>query len=216
MKVVQGSVAADNPSPAEVLYRRAAPIRAVVEGELNVFARACQALEHVAETLGAPIAIVGGMAGIHHGAAVTTLDIDIAISKDQLNAVLAAAESQGLTIERRDPEGWHRLRFQDSGGYVEIHVIPEGAKNPKDPPHAPPNPSPQSLGVQGGLGYASFGGWCAMKLVANRRKDQYHLVEALKHASEAYVAEAVVALRDMHPSYLRNFRDLLREAEDER
>lgn len=183
---------------------------------MNIFARACQTLERVADDLAAPIAIVGGMAGIHHGVAVTTLDIDIAVSSDQLGPLLLAAERQGLTIERRDTEGWHRLRYQDSDGHVDIHVIPEGAKNPKDPPYAPPNPSPRALGVQGGLGYASFGGWCAMKLVANRRKDQYHVVEALKHASEAQIAEVVVVLRGMHASYLRTFEELLREAEDER
>ena len=54
-----------------------------------------------------------------------------------------------------------------------------------------------------------------MKLVANRRKDQYHLVEALKIANQQQVAEAVVRLRTLHPSYLQAFKELLNEAEEE-
>ena len=71
------------------------------------------------------------------------------------------------------------------------------------------------MGVASGLGYASFAAWVALKLVANRDKDRYHLIEALKHASEAQVAEAVMKLREMDPSYLREFLRLFQTAQDE-
>jgi hypothetical protein len=38
--------------------------------------------------------------------------------------------------------------------------------------------------VASGLGYASFAAWVALKLVANREKDRYHMIEALKKASQ--------------------------------
>jgi len=65
------------------------------------------------------------------------------------------------------------------------------------------------------LGYASFAGWAAMKLVAGRDKDRYHLVEALKHADQASVAAIVEWLRPLPPRYLHELQRLLRAAEEE-
>ncbi len=48
-------------------------------------------------------------------------------------------------------------------------------------------------------GYASFVGWVAMKLVANRDKDRYHLIESLQQATGEQIGEAIVQLRRMHP-----------------
>ena len=85
---------------------------------------------------------------------------------------------------------------------------------PRDPEHAPPNPSPRWLGVERGLGYAAFAPWAAIKLIAGRVKDHYHLVEALKHASEAQVAAVVELLRPLHASYLSELGRLLKAAEE--
>jgi hypothetical protein len=71
------------------------------------------------------------------------------------------------------------------------------------------------LGAERGLGYASFAGWVQMKLVAARDKDRYHLIESLKQAPAEQIAEAVQALRSLHPSYLAEFNRLLRAAQDE-
>ena len=156
---------------AEVLYRNAAAIRAVEGREMNPFTRALEALERLADAIDAPIALVGGLAGIHHRAMVTTLDIE---------------------------------------------VVPAGRKSPRDPAYAPATPSPQELGVERGLGYASFAGWVALKLVANREKDRYHLIEALKQASESAVASAVLNLRRIDPTYLKEFQRLFQAAQDEK
>lgn len=94
--------------------------------------------------------------------------------------------------------------------------IPEGARSPRDPAHAPPNPGPRKLGVSRGLGYASFAPWVVMKLVAGREKDRYHLVEALKQAGDEDISEVVKELRDLHESYLEEFERLARSAEEER
>jgi len=103
----------------------------------------------------------------------------------------------------------------DAEGTVEIQIVPEGENSPRDPPHAPPNPSPQALGVEQGLGYASLPGWVAMKLVANRDKDRYHLIESFKRATPEQIAEIVVHLRTLPPVYLKEFERLVRAAEDE-
>jgi hypothetical protein len=201
---------------AEVLYRNAAAIRAVEGREMNQFTRALAALERLADAIDAPLALVGGLAGIHHRAVVTTVDIDVVVPANKLKAVLDEAPSCGLTIKRASDDGWHRLSFTDEQGEVEIEVVPAGGNSPRDPAYAPPTPDPRELGVERGLGYASFAGWAVLKLVANRDKDRYHLIESLKHASEADVAAVVQRLRPLNPVYLKEFERLLRAAEDEK
>jgi hypothetical protein len=203
-------------SAAEVLYRNAAAIRALEGREMNQFTRALAALERLADELDAPLALVGGLAGIHHRAVVTTMDIDIVVPANKLAAVLDAAPSCGLTVTRASDDGWHRLSFADAQGEVDIEIVPAGRKSPRDPAYAPPTPGPQELGVEHGLGYASFAGWAVLKLVANRDKDRYHLVEALKQASEAEIASVVQRLRPLDSSYLKEFERLVRAAEDEK
>ena len=200
---------------AEALYRTAAAVRAVEGREVNQFTKALEALERLANAIDAPIALVGGLAGIHHRAVVTTLDIDVVVPADKLDAVVAAAVPCGFVVKRASPDGWHRLAFVDEQDEVAIEVVPAGQKSPRDPAHAPPTPSPQELGVERGLGYASFAGWVALKLVANRDKDRYHMIEALKQASEKDIASVVVRLRSLDPSYLKEFQRLVEAAEAE-
>jgi hypothetical protein len=203
-------------SAADVLYRNAAAIRAVEGREMNQFTRALAAFERLSDAIDAPLALIGGLAGIHHRAVVTTMDIDIVVPANKLSAVLDEAPSCGLTVKRASDDGWHRLSFTDEQGEVDIEVVPAGQNSPRDPAYAPPTPDPRELGVDRGLGYASFAGWVVLKLVANRDKDRYHLVESLKHASEADVATAVQRLRPLNPVYLKEFERLLRAAEDEK
>jgi hypothetical protein len=200
---------------AKALYRNAAAVRAVEGREVNQFTRALEALERLADAIDAPLALVGGLAGIHHRALVTTLDIDIVVPGDKLDAVVEGAVHCGLVVKRASPDGWHRLAFVDEQGEVAIEVVPAGQKSPRDPVYAPPTPSPQVLGVERGLGYASFAGWVALKLVANRDKDRYHLIEALKQASETDIASVVLRLRSLDPSYLKEFQRLVESAEAE-
>jgi hypothetical protein len=201
---------------AEVLYRNAAAIRAVEGREMNPFTRALEALERLADAIDAPIALVGGLAGIHHRAMVTTLDIDVVVPADKLDLVLAKAGDCDLIVKRASEDGWHCLAFADGEGELLIEVVPAGRKSPRDPAYAPATPSPQELGVERGLGYASFAGWVALKLVASREKDRYHLIEALKQASESAIASAVLNLRRIDPTYLTEFQRLFQAAQDEK
>ena len=200
---------------AELLYHRARSIRAVQGTEINEFTRALAALEAIAVRIDTPLAIVGGLAAIHYRANVTTLDIDVVVPRDRLDAFLAAGEEQNVVLRKRSDLGWHLLTFEDPQQPVDIEVISEGGKTPRDPEDAPPVPSPQELGVQSGLGYASYGGWVRMKLVAGRDKDRYHLIESLKQASAEQVAEAVHAVRSLDARYLAELNRLLKAAQDE-
>jgi len=203
-------------APAVELYNRAASVRAVTRGEVNRFTQCIERLQGIAQEIDSPIAIAGGLAAIRHGAKVTTLDVDIVVSRDKLEEILAVAPRHGFTVRRRSPNGWHLLRFPHPEEDVDVHVIPEGEKSPRDPPGAPTNPSPRELGVESGVGYAEFAPWVQMKLVAAREKDRYHLVEVLKDRSEKDIAEVVTRLRKLGPAYLREFERLVRAAEDEK
>jgi hypothetical protein len=191
-------------------------IRAVTSDEDNPFSRAMAALQRVADAVQTPIAIVGGLAGIHYGTGVTTLDIDIVVETARVVEVTEQAVREGFRIHRSSPEGWTTLIFPDADGELVVEVLPAGGKTPRDPADAPPIPTPQQLGVTAGVDFASFGSWVAMKLVAGRDKDRYHITEALKHADESLIAAAVVALRPLPRRYLQEFERLVREAEDEK
>lgn len=181
----------------------------------NIFEQALTKLENVSRRMRSPLAIVGGLAGIHYQSKVTTLDIDIVVARDRLDEFIDQCVVEGFEVIRRSDLGWHSLEFRAGGEAVEINVVPEGGKTPRDPEFAPPTPSPMELGVSDGLGYASFAGWIVLKLVANREKDRYHLIEALKRVSEAQIAEVVVKLRSLHPSYMHEFQRLVQAAQDE-
>jgi hypothetical protein len=191
-------------------------IRAVTSADDNPFSRAMAALARVAEAVPTPIAIVGGLAGIHYGSGVTTLDIDIVVETSRAAEIVEQAVRNGFRVHRSSPDGWATLLFPDTAGELTIEVLPAGGKTPRDPADAPPIPTPQQLGVKSGLDFASFGAWVSMKLVANRDKDRYHITEALKHADESRIAAAIVELRKLPRRYLTEFVRLVRNAEDER
>lgn len=199
-----------------VLQRLSAPVEALTGGVVNRFSRTLAALGRIAAELDLPIAIVGGLAAIHHRVAVTTLDIDIVVAGEELDRFLEGAVGAGFTIKRRSPRGWHRLEFPDEEGAVEVEVIPAGQTSPRDPAFAPPTPAPPELGVPTGLDFASFAAWVVLKLVANRDKDRYHMVEALKRATPEEVAAVVVRLKTLDATYLREFERLVDAAEQER
>ncbi len=202
--------------PTDVLYTRAAPIRAVRGTEMNIFAQAVARLELAANESGTPVAVVGGLAAIRHGVLVTTIDIDIVVARDGMSDFLQAVQRHGLTVKRDSTEGWHLLEFRYGAEAVGIEIVPEGGRTPRDPVDAPLVPHPRELGVVAGLDYASFASWVALKLVANRDKDRYHVVEALKLATPDQIAACVVQLRTMPPRYLIEFERLVRDAEDEK
>lgn len=181
----------------------------------NRFARALQLIERLAERLGMPVAVVGGLAGLHHGTGVTTLDIDVVIASGRADDFAAAAESEGLRWVNRSRNGWHRLVFSDPTGEVVIECIPAGQNSPRDPLDAPPVPEPSELGITQGLGFANLPGWTLLKLVADRDKDRYHLSEAVKSWDEAQLGSVVAHLRHYPQRYLHEFQRIVQRSRDE-
>ena len=181
----------------------------------NRFTRTLDALDRLAAELSAPLAIVGGMAGLHHGTGVTTVDIDVVVPAESADALAGAASRAGWEWSHRSPRGWHRLRRPDPDGATVIELIPSGQRTPRDPADAPAIPTPQALGVDRGLGYAELGPWVMMKLVAGRDKDRYHLAELCKRIDEQRLGEIVQHLRQQPPQYLAAFHGIQRTAEQE-
>src|SRR5580704_5139872 len=117
------------------------------------FAKALATLQDLARKEGIPLAIVGGLAAIHHGYERFTKDIDVVVRSENLDVLTRVAPQYGIKVIWNDPEGLHKLQC----GGVPIDVVPEGRKPQKDAPTS--IPSPKQLGVSEGADYAGIAGW---------------------------------------------------------
>src|SRR6266446_8227658 len=118
------------------------------EVQESKFARALATLNALSRKEGIPLAIVGGLAAIHHGYERFTRDIDIVVRSRNLDILVRVAPQYGIKVIWNDPDGWHKLQCEG----VPIDIVPEGRKPRKDAPVA--IPSPEQLGVREGTGYA--------------------------------------------------------------
>src|ERR1700730_10676518 len=128
------------------------------EAQESKFAKALAALQALSRKEGIPLAIVGGLAAIHHGYQRFTRDIDVVVPSGHLDILTRVAPQYGIQVIWRDPEGWQKLQCEG----VPIDVVPEGRKPRKDAPTAIPNP--KQLGVREGADYAGIAGWMESKL----------------------------------------------------
>ena len=182
----------------------------VRDGAEGRFAATFDALQRLADEHGIAIAIVDGLAAIHHGHATTTEDVDILLETDQQNRFLRASPDYGFKNLRRSPKGWHIL--EHSSG-VEVNVVPEGGMPRDDAPARVP--SPQRVGVSSGVAYANLEGWIELKLGSNRLKDRAHVVEVLKSLGPAEIARVRAHLQPVHIVLAQRFDELVRAAEEE-
>src|SRR4051795_7234948 len=128
------------------------------EAQESKFAKALATLQALSRKEGIPMAIVGGLAAIHHGYERFTKDIDVVVRSGNLDILTRVAPHYGIKVIWKDPDGWHKLQCEG----VPIDVVPEGRKPRKDAPTA--IPSPKQLGVDAGAGYAAVAGWMETKL----------------------------------------------------
>lgn len=193
------------------LVRGCEGIEAVMNtnSDANRFSRALEDMQRLALEQGIPIAIVGGLGAIRYGYPAATQDIDVAIAKDQLAALVLVAPKYGFKIQWESKTGWHTLMHGD----VEINVVPEGGKARDTSPTE--IPSPVQMGVPIGLAYASIESWMELKISSGRQKDRAHVVEVLKKADESTVERIRHYLSQVHASYQATFSELLAEAIDE-
>ncbi|MBA3313830.1 MAG: hypothetical protein M3552_11940 [Planctomycetota bacterium] len=183
----------------------------VRDGASGRFSATFDALERLADEQGIAIAVVGGMAAVHHGYATTTEDVDILLASAQADDFLRAAPTYGFIVRRRFPRG--RYVLEHSSG-VELDVVPEGGRPRDDAPA--PIPSPTHVGVSHGLAYASLEGWIEIKLGANRLKDRAHVVEVLKTLEASTVERIKRHLHSVHSVLVQRFEELADIAESER
>src|SRR6266576_4623025 len=146
MKIIDAAEAMVN------LERMVASVKGEQEQE-SKFARALATLKALARKEGIPLAIVGGLAAIHHGYERFTMDIDVVVRSGNLDVLARVAPQYGIKVIWNDPEGWHKLQCEG----VPVDIVPEGRKPRKDAPAV--IPGPERLGVRAGAGYAGIAGW---------------------------------------------------------
>src|SRR5438876_7976672 len=151
------------------------------EVQESKFAKALATLEALSRKEGIPLAIVGGLAAIHHGYERFTKDIDVVVPSGNLDILARVAPHYGIKVIWNDPEGWHKLQCEG----VPIDVIPEGRKPRKDAPTA--IPGPEQLGAREGAGYAGIAGWRETKLGPYRVQDGAAVVQGRKWTRSATV-----------------------------
>src|SRR5438067_11663158 len=80
------------------------------EGQESKFARALTTLQTLSRKEGIPLAIVGGLAAIHHGYERFTKDIDVVVWSGNLDTLTRVAPRYGIKVIWNDPEGRHKLQ----------------------------------------------------------------------------------------------------------
>jgi hypothetical protein len=184
---------------------------AAVKGEKreSKFAKALATLRTLARKEGLPLAIVGGLAAIHHGYERFTKDIGIVVRSGNLDILTRVAPHYGIKLIWKDPDGWHKLQCDG----VPIDVVPEGRKPRKDAPYA--IPGPEQLGVREGAGYAGIAGWMETKLGSYRVQDQADVVQVIKVTTAATLKKIRKHMEKTHAIYLRRYDELLEAAKEE-
>ena len=180
------------------------------DAQESKFAKALAALKVLSRKDGIPMAIVGGLAAIHHGYERFTKDIDVVVRSGNLDILTRVAPQYGIKVIWNDPEGWHKLQCEG----VPIDVVPEGRKPRNDAPAA--IPGPRQLGVREGAGYAGIAGWMETKLGSYRVQDRADVVQVIKATAPAALRRIRGRLGKTHAIYLGRFDELLGAAKEEK
>ncbi|HVS34584.1 MAG TPA: hypothetical protein VMS17_03315 [Gemmataceae bacterium] len=180
------------------------------EAQESKFAKALATLQALSRKEGIPLAIVGGLAAIHHGYERFTKDIDVVVHSGDLDILARVAPRYGIKVIWKDPDGWHKLQCEG----VPIDVVPEGRKPRKDAPTA--IPGPKQLGVRQGADYARIAGWMETKLGSYRVQDRADVVQVIKAAAPAVLRRIRTRLGKVHAIYLGRFDELLAAAKEEK
>jgi hypothetical protein len=178
-----------------------ATVKGREHGDAKV-AAALGVLDTLSRSEGIPIAIVGGMAAIHHGYERFTKDIDIVVGKKHLDPLIRVAPNYGIKVIWEDPNGWHKFHY----GGVDIEIVPEGGQPRKNSPTT--IPGLKQLGVREGARYANLEGWMETKLASNRQLDRADLVQVMKKVDATNLRKARKHVAKVHRAYLRLFDEL--------
>src|SRR5258707_10911105 len=191
------------------LERMVAAVKGQEEQE-SKFAKALATLQTLSRKESIPLAIVGGLAAIHHGYERFTKDIDVVVRSRSLDILTRVGPQYGIKGIWKDPEGWHKLQCEG----VAIDVVPEGRKPRNDAPTAIPGPA--QLGVREGAGFAGIAGWMETKLGSYRVQDRADVVQILKGTTPSTLKKIRKHLGKAHALYLQRFEELLEAAREEK
>jgi hypothetical protein len=191
------------------LERMVAAVKGRAEQE-SKFTKALATLQTLSRKEGIPLAIVGGLAAIHHGYERFTKDIDVVVRGAHLDVLTRVAPQYGIKVIWNDPDGWHKLQCEG----VPIDVVPEGRKPRKDAPSV--IPGPEQLGVRESAGYAEIAGWMETKLGSYRVQDRADVVQVVKVTAAVTLKRIRKHLGKAHAIYLRRFDELLGAAKEEK
>ena len=180
------------------------------DAQESKFAKALATMQALARKEGIPLAIVGGLAAIHHGYERFTKDIDVVVRSGNLDILTRVAPHYGIKVIWKDPDGWHKLQCEG----VPIDIVPEGRKPRKDAPTS--IPGPEQLGVREGVDYAGIAGWMETKLSSHRVQDRADVVQVIKVTPGATVRKIRKHLGKAHAVYLLRFDELLCAAKEEK
>lgn len=190
------------------LERVVAAVKGLGDQE-SMFSKALATLRVLSQKENIPLAIVGGLAAIHHGYERLTKDIDVVVRSGNLDVLTRVAPQYRIKVIWKDPEGWHKLQCEG----VPIDVVPEGRKPRKDAPTV--IPGPEQLGVRAGAGYAAIAGWMETKLGSYRVQDRADVVQVMKVTPPATLKKIRKHVDKVHPIYVQRFDELLAEAKEE-
>jgi hypothetical protein len=84
------------------------------EAQKSRLAKALATVEALSRKEGIPMAIVGGLAAIHHGYERFTKDIDVVVRSGNLDILIHVAPQYRIKVIWKDPEGWHKLQCKAS------------------------------------------------------------------------------------------------------
>jgi hypothetical protein len=180
------------------------------EAQASKFTKVLATLQTLSLKEDIPLAIVGGLAAIHHGYERFTKDIDVVVRSGNLAVLTRVAPQYGIKVIWNDPDGWHKLQCQG----VSIDVVPEGRKPRKDAPTA--IPGPEQLGVRTGAGYAGIAGWMETRLGCYRVQDRADVVQVIKVTAPAVLRRIRKRLGKTHAVYLQRFDELHEAAKEEK
>lgn len=177
------------------------------------------ALKRMAEAEGITIAIIGGAAAAYHGYPRSTKDVDIVVTSPDFQKIMRVAHDYNFYSKSYNPSKMCELIYKHNASpdYYElpngrtiqgvlIEVLEEGMMGV---------PSPQEMGVESGLGFASLKSWVGMKLKADRMQDLADVVQVMKKTPVNVQQEIGEYLYEKGGYLYDSFEYCLKKAHDE-
>jgi hypothetical protein len=180
------------------------------ESYSNRWIGALRALKELSVEEGIPMAIIGGVAGVHHGYEGCTQDMGVVVSVSDAQRIIRSGHEYGFKLGDYNA----RMCILWYNG-LKIDVVQEGMCT-GDNRDLTNIPSPAELGVTQGLQFVSLEKWVHLKLASGRGKDLADIVEVLKRKNPAEIEEIEDYLMHASLRYAEKFAQLVETAEREK